>query len=249
MYFKSILLISCMLFLSSCVTEQRALLAEPTKNKATLVNSHIDLATGYIDLERYKIANEELQKALAIDPTSSRAYQVSAILGLRLGMTGQAIESMEQAYKYDPNNGAIAHELGVILCNSGQKQKGLEYFGVAMADQFFASRALSALRAGECIGNAQPNQARGYFDKALSIDPTLKVALYRTAEVLYLEGYPDQARVYFEKYMLNRIHSPETLLLGYRIETKASALPEARDYANELLRNFPTSPQAKKLTN
>jgi len=247
MYFRSLILSVFCLLLVSCVTEQKSLLTVPEADVEVRSTNHVELASGYLKLGRYETATEEIQKALKIDPSNSRAHHVAASLAMKLGEFASAEESFVKALKIDPKSGSTAHELGVLLCKRGRKEDGVSYLNQAINNQFFDHRAISALRAGECLGKTEPNTARGYFDKALALNKNLKVALYRKAEVLYLEGFALQARGFYERYMQNRKQNSQTLLLGYRIETNAKSLNQAQIYAEKLLNDFPASTEAKKL--
>jgi len=247
MYFRSLVLPIFCLLLASCVTEQKSLITAPEADVEVRSSNHVELAAGYLKLNRYETATKEIEKALKIDPSNSRAHHVAASLAMKLGELESAEKSFLTALKLDPKSGSTAHELGVLLCKRGRREDGVSYLNQAINNQFFEHKAISALRAGECLGKTQPNIARGYLDKALALNKNLDVALYRKAEVLYLEGYPMQARGFYERYMQNKKQNSQTLLLGYRIETNAKSLNQAEIYANRLLNEFPASIEAKKL--
>jgi len=196
MYFRSLVLPIFCLLLVSCVTEQKSLLTAPEADVQVRSANHVELAAGYLKLSRYETATEEIEKALKIDPSNSRAHHVAASLAMKLGEFDSAEKSFVKALQLDPKNGSTAHELGVLLCKRGRKEDGVSYLNQALNNQFFEHRAISALRAGECLGKTEPSTARSYFDKALALNKNLDVALYRKAEVLYLEGYALQARGY-----------------------------------------------------
>lgn len=233
--------------LTACVTEQTALLSTPSTDNEARAGNYIELAAGYINLGRLETAQQEIAKALEVDPKNPKAHHVAAVLSMKLGDRQAAEKSFRQAIAYKPNNGPSAHELGVLLCKSGNRAEGVRLLTQAAQNQFFSSRSLSYLRAGECLGKSSPRKARGYFDQALKLNPNLDVALFRTAEVLYLEGYPVQSRGYFERYMDKRKHNSQTLLLGYRIESSAQSQTQADSYATQLLNDFPNSAETRKL--
>jgi len=247
MYFRSLILSVFCLLLTSCVTEQKSLLTTPEADVEVRSANHVELAAGYLKIGRYETATSEVQKALKIDPSNSRAHHVAASLAMKLGQFDSAEKSFLKALNFEPENASTAHELGVLLCKSGRRDDGISYLNQAMNNKFFEHKAISALRAGECLGKTQPNVARGYFDKALALNKNLDVALYRKAEVLYLEGYALQARGFYERYMQNRKQNSQTLLLGYRIEKNAKSLKQAEIYAKKLMKEFPNSSEAKRL--
>ena len=100
------------------------------------------------------------------------------------------------------------------------------------------------MRAGECLAKIGDRSAERYLRQALSIDPTLKPALYRLAEIYYQSGNYLSARAYIERYFAAATPTAAALLLAYNIELRNGANEVAQSYRSQLLSNFPASREA-----
>ncbi len=251
-FYKLGLLLVISLLMSACVTETKVTngrlnSAKPAVDNETKADNHTQLAASYMQLEQYIVAEQEVTKALEIDPGNSRANYVAALLSLKLERFTEAEKHFEKAIKKDERNSAAAHDYGVYLCRSGRALESISYFDIAIADPLFINKPISYLRAGECIASSDREKAKQYLLSGLKETPGLTPALYRMAEILYLEKNTLQARAYFERYVAVAGTSPQSLLLGYRIEMQANSTNVADQYRTELLQKYPGSKEASTL--
>jgi type IV pilus assembly protein PilF len=90
-------------------------------------------------------------------------------------------------------------------------------------------------------------QAEGFLRQALDKKPAYGEALiqmsllkFRTTEFL-------QARAFLQRFLSTNKSTPEVLYLGVQIEKALGDNRASTDYANQLLRDFPKSEQAKRV--
>ncbi|EQD62951.1 type IV pilus biogenesis/stability protein PilW, partial [mine drainage metagenome] len=77
--------------------------------------------------------------------------------------------------------------------------------------------------------------------------PKFPEALYQSARVWYLQNNAFRASAYLQRLESLGPAGPDTLKLGYEIETKLGDAAAARSYRQRLIEQFPDSPQAKSL--
>jgi len=236
--------------LSGCVTTdgdgaKTTEVVTPADEKADI---YAQLAVGYMQKKQYKIAEGELEKALAISPNHSQSNYIMGLLLIEIEEYDHVERFMARAVEYDERNSHAAHDLGKFLCQTGKELRSVEYFDKAVDNPFFKRPELSLMRAGEClykIGRVKESEV--YLKKSLKINPRLKPALFNLAKIKYEAQSYLSARAYIERYFAITKPQPAALLLGYQIELQLKAQDVAAKYRSQLLELFPASSQAKSL--
>ncbi len=93
----------------------------------TLSEAHVSVATiaaGGMP----SVAEKELQRAIALDPSNARAHQVYGILLRRYGRFDQSLAELERAEELDPLTPKKKNNLGVALYFVGRYDEALEWF-------------------------------------------------------------------------------------------------------------------------
>lgn len=220
--------------------------ADP-ESRATL---HAQLGASYVQRRQYKVALEELETALEIDPDNPVAHFVMAVLQDRLGNPQAADRHFHRAVTERPVYAEAQHEYGNFLCRQGRYPEAFRRFNRALENPLYRTPELVNLDAGECLlGRPQPDLAAAerYLRAALAINPRLPRALLRMAEVRYRRGRYLSARAYLERYLAAAPANARALYWGVRIERALGAADAAAEYLKRLRRDFPTSPEAKEL--
>ena len=244
---KSLLIVCVCALVSACqTTTGRSSFPNtgPQTPKSDKALIHAKLARGYLQQEQYAVAKAELDKALRIDSNHSESNYVMALLMLDLQQYNEAEQHFARAVKADSRNSAAAHDYGVYLCKIGQERKALVYFEMAVSNPLFDRSELSYMRAGECLARVGDPDAERYLRTALKLDPKLRPALFRLAQINYDRANYLSARAYVERYLAITKAKPPALLLAYRIEIRNGAQEVADKYRNLLLDQFPGSEEA-----
>ncbi len=195
-----------------------------------------------------KDAYDHLQKALQFDDKYVLAHTMLAILYERTHQLPQAENEYRAAVSIDPKDGDNNNNLGYFLCHHGRGREGMEYLQRALADPFYKTPAKANTNAGACLaGMGDRAGAEAYLRKALEIDPAYPDALYEMAHLQYVNGDPFRARGFLQRFEAQGRATPDSLLLGYEIETRLGDADAARNYANRLSTQFPDSEQARTL--
>lgn len=75
-----------------------------------------ELAVNYFEQGQTTVALDEIKQALAADPTYADAFNLRALIFMRLGDVRQTEESFRRAVALNPRDADIAHNFGWFLC-------------------------------------------------------------------------------------------------------------------------------------
>lgn len=206
------------------------------------------LAAALMQQGNMKEAYDHLQKAVGFDDRYVPAHTMLAILYEHTNQTPQAEREYRAALSVDPKDGGANNNLGYFLCHHGQGKEGMEYLKRALADPYYGTPAKANVNAGACLADMGDRAgAETYLRKALEIDPKSSEALYEMARLQYANGDAFRARGFLQRFEAQGQATPESLLLGYEIETRLGDADAARNYANRLSTQFPDSEQVRTL--
>lgn len=211
--------------------------------------AHTELALGYLQRDQMKTALDELEQALEIAPSHSRANYVMAMLQTQLEHPDKADRHYRRALQSDPQNAVAAHDYGIFLCKQGRVEEAIRQFESALKNPLYKRKTLTNLRAGECLISMRTDRrgAEPYLRAALQADPRLGPALYYMADIAYAREEYLAARGYIERYFAAAPDTPASLLLAVKIESKLNAGDVAKEYATRLRQKFASSDEARQL--
>lgn len=246
--FRKTTCLSLLLILAACVTESNSIAGHATdKTIDDKANNSAQRAISYMELKRYETAENILKEALDETPDHSILNYTFALLKLRLEETRSANKYFEKAVISNPKNSRAAHDYGYYLCQRKNHEKALQMFDLAIANPLFTNKALSNLRAGECVFSLDKDRSEKYLLNAYSADTRLTVALYRLAELHYSKGNALKARAFYERHAATHKETVASLYLAYRIEVLSGSTRQANYYRSQLLKKYPGSKQAIKV--
>ena len=219
----------------------------PTK-KSSAADVNVSLAQNYLSQGKYEIALDKLEKALKLDPKSTAAHTVMAVLYEQIGNDELARKFYKRAAELSPDAGATNNNYGTYLCHKGEYVEADRYFQRALEDPFYATPALALANRGTCaLSWGKQELAEESFRKAIQIQPDQPDALYRLAEILTRKGDYFRARAFVQRFESASKPTPDSLLLAMRIEEGIGDRKAALDYKRRLLGEFPESEQAQDL--
>jgi len=209
----------------------------------------VQLGQHYLELGKYDVAREDLEKALKFDPKSVDAHTVLATLYDRVGDRTTAEQHYREAADLAPAAGATNNNYALYLCKLGKFEQAQKRFDVAKADGFYKDRDIIYLNSGTCLllANGPKEVAEADFRRALEINPKNGQALYQLASVLYEKNDYFKARAFIQRFDALGEPSPDALLLARNIEVKLGNNDAARDYTQRLRDQFPDATQTRSL--
>ena len=188
-------------------------------------------------------ASKAAGNALKLDPGSSEAHTLLAMVAERQGRPTEAGRHYEQAVSLSPRRGIALNNYAAWLCRSGREAASLPLFERALADPGYATPGAALANAGTCALRAgQPVRAERDLRRALEYDPRNAVALAALAEVSYRGGDYLQARAFSQRRLAAAPATLAVLQLASQIEQKlGDSAAEAR-YVQRIRAEFPHAP-------
>lgn len=234
------------LLTAGCVTSTTTSTAkfEPSDDAAL---QNYQLGARYYQNGNYEIARDRLERALEIDPKLASAHYTLALTHEQLGNPRLATEHYSRAVRVEPNNYDARNAYGVFLCRQQRFGDAVKQFDKALKISDNDTRHVILTNAGACM-TQKPDyeKAEDYFRKALRERPTHGEVLVQLAALKFKTEEFLQARAFLQRFLSGNKSSPGVLYLAVQIERALENNRAATDYVNQLLREFPNSPEARR---
>ena len=205
------------------------------------------LGAQYFRNGSYDLARDRLQRAIEYDPKMARAHSMLALTYVQLGNTRLAIESFDQAIRYGPNNQDVRNTYAVFLCRQGDFDEARKQFDRAINIRENDNPEVMMSNAGVCMAKKPDLElAEQYFRQAIARRPSYGEALIQLAALKHRTNDNLTARAFMQRYLAVNEATAAVLYLAIQIENQLGMDREATDYMNQLLRDFPDSPEARQ---
>jgi type IV pilus assembly protein PilF len=205
------------------------------------------LGAQYFRNGSYDLARDRLQRALGYEPKMARAHSMLALTYVQLGNTRLATESFDQAVRYGPNNQDVRNTYAVFLCGQGDFDEARKQFDRAINIRENDNPEVMMSNAGVCMAKKPDLElAEQYFRQAIARKPSYGEALIQLAALKHRTDDNLTARAFMQRYLAVNEATAAVLYLAIQIETKLGMERAATDYMNQLLRDFPDSPEARQ---
>jgi type IV pilus assembly protein PilF len=219
--------------------------AQKAQNAAEV---HTSLAQHYIDIGNLEGALEKIKLAVNDDPTYVPAQTVMAFIYERINDMPNAEVHYRRAVELKPNQGDVNNNLGQFLCRTGKVQESLPYFAKAVTDPFYQTPDVALTNQGLCqLKLNDRTGAETSLRQAVQRNPNNANALLQLTDVLYLNNDLFHASAFMQRFDSVGQPSPDSLKLGYDIESRLGNTDAAQNYSKRLLSQFPDSEQAQAL--
>ena len=205
---------------------------------------HTELAAAYYEAGSMAVALDETRIALEADPENVQALSMRGLVHARLKENAKAEDDFQRALKIAPKNPDVNNNYGWFLCEIGQPRQSIQYFLNALKDPLYETPEVAYANAGNCAMKAGDlDGALGYLLEALRLSKNAAPATrHKLAELLYLRGNLDEAKVYLgEAIKAMEPPSAEALWLAVRLERKLGNKAGEGNYASQLRGRYPTS--------
>ena len=241
-----LLLIVSSLGLGGCASQAER--DEKAARHTNRVQTLTQLGANYLSRNQLDIAQQELERALALNADDSQANHIMGLLQIRLKRDDLADDYFRRAIGEQPQNSDARNSYGVFLCERGRLDEADAQFRAAIKEPLYKTPEQASLNAGICQMKKPDKQAAaGYFRNTLKHDPRQPLALLNMARLSLDAGEALAARGFMQRYFEVGQDSPEALLLGFRIERSLGAKDTQASYALRLRGKFPESAEAKQL--
>ncbi len=242
---KSLLsLVLASLLLSACSGQ-----VKKAENKSKAADYNADLGVEYLRNGRLQLANDKLLKALEQKPDLAKAHHYFALLQQRLKQNNKAQHHFKKAIDLDPKDPELRNNYGSFLCGTNRYQAAIKQFLIAIKDPLYRTPEYAYTNAGICSYKSnQPNKAEKYFRLALDKRPNFSSALLQLAKLYEGKNDLKRAHAFLSRYENVGKSTPEALQLCTSINKKMGNHKKANTCTSALLRLFPTSEEATRMS-
>ena len=211
---------------------------------------NVSLGIKYLQTGKPDVAMQKIQKAIQQDPDNADAYMGEGLVYSATGDPERADGAFHTALRKAPDDPEIQNNYAAFLCQHNKPAESEKYFLQAAANPHYSTPDEAYDNAGLCASQVPDLvSAEKYFRRALDINPNYPDPLYEIAQLSYKQKKYLQARAFIERFnSVTPQQQPEALLLGVQIERALGNQPGAAEYAKQLIKQFPNSPQVQQLS-
>jgi type IV pilus assembly protein PilF len=159
-----------------------------------------------------------------------------------------ARESYENAIRVAPRDFDIQNTYAVYLCRQQDYDQAQKFFDKAGSHPENDDAEVTLTNAGVCMGQ-KPDLAAAekYFRRALDHKRNYAEALLQLCLLKFQQKNYLSARAFLQRYMSSKNPTAGVLYLASRIEDMLGNDRGKTEYEDQLIREFPSSPEARKV--
>jgi len=206
------------------------------------------LAAAYQERGQYKIALDELRKAITADSRYGPAYNIYGLVYMELGEDRLADENFRRAIELDRTDSVAHNNYGWFLCTRGQYDAGLAEFEAALRNPLYVTPERAMSNAGMCAERkGDLALAEASLNKALKLQPNSADTVLKLAGLQFRQGRLVEAQRGLARHAELSQPTAESLWLGVRIERRLGDRQQEAAYGLQLRKRFPDSKEARQL--
>jgi len=238
----------CFFLMAGCVSTTTGSITEPVRNDEDASELNYQLGARYYQQGSYELAKDRLMLAVEIDPKMAVAHTTLALTYEALENPRLARDSYEKAVRASPKDFSVQNTYAVFLCRQQDYEQAMKHFEKAATHPENDSAEVTMTNAGVCLGQKpDPVAAEKYFRLALKEKSNYGEALLQLCLLKYREEDYLGARAFLQRYMSGNIPTAGVLYLASRIEDLLGNDRGRAQFENQLIREFPTSTEARKV--
>ncbi|PIE45726.1 MAG: hypothetical protein CSA44_01900 [Gammaproteobacteria bacterium] len=235
-----------LLMLSGCITSFDGRTPPKPKPKAA-AKAYFQLGVNYMAKGRYDLAEIKLQKSIAIHSTAE-AYNALAVLYEELHDNTLAEQIYQELLTRFPDYGRGYLNYLFFLCQYDRRSQ-IDTVLTEAAGKGREIAAISHIAAGNCaLKNGDENEAKHQYQRALDYEQYAAGALLPLAEMHWKDKQFIKAKSQVDLVNNQIGYSARSLYLATLIERSLGHQQQARKMYQELIKRFPNSQEAKKLS-
>jgi type IV pilus assembly protein PilF len=222
--------------------------SKPQADAGDAAELNYQLGARYYRNGNYDLARDRLLYSINLNPKNAIAHSTLALTYERLDNIRLATQSYEEAVRVAPNNYDVLNTYAVFLCRQGRYDDATKVFDRAIRVTENDDAEITLTNAGVCM-TRKPDLARAeaYFRTALEHKSSYGEALIQLCLLKVTQEEFLSARAFLQRYLASHPPSSSILYLGVTIEDKLGDAHARSDYADQLLREFPQSAEARKV--
>jgi len=241
------LLVAVSLCMAGCVSTTTGP-SKPDADEGDAAELNYQLGARYYKNGNYELARDRLLYSLNINPKNATAHSTLALTYEQLGNIRLATASYEAAVNVAPRDFNVLNTYAVFLCRQGSYDNAEDYFDRAVRVPNNDNTEITLTNAGVCM-TQKPDAAKAeaLFRRALDRRPNYGEALLQMCLLMHTQEKDLHARAFLQRYLSANPPSAGVLYLGVQIETKLGDDRARSDYEDRILREYPTSAEARRI--
>jgi type IV pilus assembly protein PilF len=235
--------------LTGCVTTTTTTnAASPDADEGDAAELNYQLGARYLRNGNYELARDRLLLSIELDPKNAVAHYTLALTYEQLENLRLSTASYEESVRIAPGNYNVQNAYAVFLCKQREFDKARKHFDRAIKVTINDNAEITMTNTGVCMMQ-KPDQelAEQYFRQALDRKPNYGEALLQLSLLKFSTEDYLGARAFLQRYLSGNIPTAGVLLLGVRIEEELGDERARMDYSDQILRQFPESPEARSI--
>jgi type IV pilus assembly protein PilF len=220
----------------------------PEANDNDAAEYNYQLGARYYQSGSYELARDRLQRAIELEPKMAKAHMTLGMVYEALDNSRLARVSYDNSIKTAPRDFNIQNAYAVFLCRQRDFDGASKYFERAGNHPENDNAEVTYTNAGLCmVGKPDAAAAERFFRSALEHKSTYGEALLQLSLLKYKQQDYLGARAFLQRFISSNPTSAGVLYLGAEIEGKLDNDRGRTEFVNQLLREYPTSPEARKV--
>ena len=222
--------------------------AGPDADDGDAAELNYQLGARYFRNGNFELARDRLLLSIELNPKNAIAHSTLALTYERLGNDRLATEAYERAVRVAPRSVDVQNAYAVFLCRKGRYDEAKKHFDRAIRIPENDNAEIMMTNAGVCMAQ-KPDvaEAEAYFRKALNRKPSYGEALLQMSVLKHSSGDNLGARAFLQRFLASNKPTPGVLYLGVQIEGALGDRRARTEYADQILRDFPNSAEARRL--
>ena len=234
--------------LTGCVTTTTTTSAEGEADEENAAALNYQLGAQYLRNGNYERARDRLLLSIELDPRNAVTHYTLALVYENLENLRLATESYENAIRIAPRDYNVQNAYAVFHCKQRNFDEARKHFDRAIKVPENDASYITMTNAGVCMMQKPDAElAEGYFRSALQRKGDYGEALIQLSLLKFTTEDYMSARAFLQRYLSTNAPSAGVLLLGVRIEEQLGDENARTDYSNQILREFPESPEARSI--
>lgn len=235
--------------MSACVSTTTGT-PKPEADAADASELNYQLGARYYQNGKYELARDRLLLAIELQPKMAVAYTTLGMTYEALDNLRLATEAYEDAVRVAPRDFDVQNAYAVFLCRQRDFEGAGRYFEKAANHPENDNAERTLTNAGLCMAQ-KPDMAEAerLYREALDRRATYGEALLQMCLLKFREEDFMSARAFLQRLMSSNKSTAGILLLAAEIEGKLGNERGREEYVNQLLREFPESPEARRALN
>ena len=234
--------------LTGCVTTTQTTSADNEADEENAAALNYQLGAQYLRSGNYERARDRLLLSIELDPKNAVAHYTLALVYENLDNLRLAAKSYEDAVRIAPRDYNVLNAYAVFLCKQRDFDNARKHFDRAIRVPENDSSYITMTNAGVCMMQKPDAElAEQYFRQALQRKGDYGEALIQLSLLKFTTEDYMSARAFLQRFLGTNAPSAGVLLLGMRIEERLGDERARTEYSNQILRDFPESPEARSI--